>query len=184
MLWDNTYNIKHHSPSFLLQSSWFTVTLIVQVSFSPNHTHYTHYYPLSIQLTQAVVAQLFPWRQWQQCAASGDRGVFRVPTTGPRAGWGGLGRHGAGCGLGWFESPGSPEQGSSCLAPGRRRQGLVMDCDGDIIEWWWLDRASSALYPLSHAGVIDTYKYSFQSNHNKFALLWGEAQLCLPYVCW
>ena len=22
-----------------------------------------------------------------------------------------------------------------------------------------------------------------KKNHNKFALLWGEAQLCLPYVC-
>ena len=26
-------------------------------------------------------------------------------------------------------------------------------------------------------------KYSCKTNENKFALLWGEAQLCLPYVC-
>ena len=25
--------------------------------------------------------------------------------------------------------------------------------------------------------------YKIHSNSNKFALLWGEAQLCLPYVC-
>ena len=26
--------------------------------------------------------------------------------------------------------------------------------------------------------------YEVNSNQDKFALLWGEAQLCLPYVCW
>ena len=29
----------------------------------------------------------------------------------------------------------------------------------------------------------DTVKYIFHPCNNKFALLWGEAQLCLPYVC-
>ena len=35
-----------------------------------------------------------------------------------------------------------------------------------------------------HAGVIGQYLvFQINQSEDKFALLWGEAQLCLPYDC-
>ena len=31
--------------------------------------------------------------------------------------------------------------------------------------------------------LLHKYNVSLDIDINKFALLWGEAQLCLPYVC-
>ena len=31
--------------------------------------------------------------------------------------------------------------------------------------------------------ALKTFSYGSKLGTNKFALLWGEAQLCLPYVC-
>ena len=40
-----------------------------------------------------------------------------------------------------------------------------------------------ALFTLSTRKVASSHYCTLNKRANKFALLWGEAQLCLPYVC-
>ena len=48
------------------------------------------------------------------------------------------------------------------------------------IKYVWSELGSSlqGTYWAGHCLVANSH-----NSHNKFALLWGEAQLCLPYVC-
>ena len=50
-------------------------------------------------------------------------------------------------------------------------------CSRGIQMNWSASRVRVMSWSLGHSGAV------IVCSHNKFSLLWGEAQLCVPYDC-
>ena len=56
--------------------------------------------------------------------------------------------------------------------------GIEIELKLDILHNFTCSNGSSKLVGVGMIDVVEQH-----SEENKFALLWGEAQLCLPYGC-